>query len=137
MKMLEPLAKLLADSLASSDPKINDASFNAAWRAIALALFEYRRGNFTDVVDRLKQCSTYPNQAPSCAAISHVLLGMTWMHLGKTHEADAELALGRNLVENYFNKRLELSDDKSGKIQGWLTARVLLHEVEAASARQP
>ena len=135
--MLEPLAKLLVDSLASNDPKINDASFNAAWRAIALALFEYRRGNFTHVVDQLKQCSTYPNQAPSCAAISHVLLGMTWMHLGKTHEADAELTLGRNMVENYFNKRLELSDDKSGKIQGWLTARVLLHEVEANPARQP
>jgi len=35
MARLEPLAKLLVDSLASKDPAIND-SFNAAWRAFAL-----------------------------------------------------------------------------------------------------
>jgi eukaryotic-like serine/threonine-protein kinase len=44
MTMLDPLAKVLADVLASNDSAINDASFNAAWRAIALALLEYRRG---------------------------------------------------------------------------------------------
>ena len=59
------------------------------------------------------------------------------MHLGKTQEADTELTLGRSMIENYFNKRLELSDNKSGLIQGWLTARVLLREAEANSTRQP
>ncbi|HXT11581.1 MAG TPA: hypothetical protein VN873_08450 [Candidatus Angelobacter sp.] len=36
MKMLDPLGRSLADSLASVDLKINDASFYASWRALAL-----------------------------------------------------------------------------------------------------
>ncbi len=130
MKLLEPLAKLLFGSLASKDPKINDASFNAAWRSLALALLEYRKGNFTNAVELLKKCMTYPGQAPSCIATSHILLGMAWRQLDKADEADAELTLGRGMVENYFTKKLELSDNKSGMLQGWLTARVLLRESE-------
>jgi Flp pilus assembly protein TadD len=137
IKMLEPMAKLLADSLASHDPKINDASFNAAWRAISLTLFQYRQGNFTNAVGWLKKCSDYPGQAPSCAATTHILLGMAWMQLGKADEADAELKLGRRMVEDYFNKKLELSDNKSGLLQGWLMARIFLREAEMNPTRQP
>ena len=137
MKMLEPLAKLLADSLASNDPKINDASFYAAWRAIALALWEYRRGNFTAAADWLARCSNYPGQSPSCVATTHILLGMTWLQLDKAGEADDELQQGRELVGNYFNKKLELGDNKSGQLQGWLMARIFLREAEKTAPKPP
>jgi serine/threonine protein kinase len=130
MKMLDPLAKLLADSLASKDPQKNDASFYAAWRTIALALWEFRQGNFTTASDWLDKCAGYPGQAASCIATRHILLGWTLIKLGKTDKADAELSLGREMVENHFNKKLELGDNKSGQLQGWLMARIFLREAE-------
>ncbi len=135
MAMLEPLARVVTDSLASNDPAINDASFYAAWRALALALREYRRGNFTAAVDWLEKCSRYPGQAPSCVATTHILLGMAWIQLGKTQAAEAEVDLAREQVENLFAKKLELSDSKSGLLAGWLTARILLREAEQLAPR--
>jgi serine/threonine protein kinase len=130
MALLEPLAKLLTDSLASKDPAINDASFYAAWRSFALALREYRLGNFAAAENWLERCARYPSQAPSCVANTHILLGMARLHLGKTQAADTELKLGRKLVEDLFAKKLELSDSKSGLLAGWLTARILLREAD-------
>ena len=129
MTILEPLAKVLTDSLASKDPAIND-SFNAAWRTLALALLQYRQGNFTAVVDWLEECSSYPGQAPSCVATTHILRGMALIRLGKTQAAEAELDLGRKPVENLFARKLELNDSKSGLLAGWLMARILLHEAD-------
>jgi hypothetical protein len=127
---LEPLAKVLTDSLASRDPAINDASFNAAWRALALALLEYRRGNFTAAADWLEKCSAYPGQAPSCVTTTHILRGMAWIRLGETQAAEAELNLGRESIEDVFAKKLEIIDSKSGLLAGWLMARIFLREAE-------
>jgi eukaryotic-like serine/threonine-protein kinase len=134
MALRDPLAKLLSDSLDSKNPTVNDSSFNAAWRALALALLEYRRGNFTASADWLKRCSNYPGQAPSCITITHILSGMTWLQLGDAQAAETELNLGRKLVENHFAKKLELSDSKSGLLAGWLTAHILLREADELSS---
>lgn len=130
MEMLHLLAKLTADSLASKNPAINDAAFYAAWRAVALALFEYRQGNFTAAAAWLEKCSRYPNQAPACVTITHILSGMTWLQLGKIQEGEDKMRLGQKQVENYFTKKLEISGSESGLLAGWLTARVLLREAE-------
>jgi serine/threonine protein kinase len=138
MEMIHPLAKLTAESLASKDPAINDASFYAAWRAVALALYEYRRGNFAAAAEWLEKCSQFPNQAPACVTITHILRGMTCLQLGETHGGEAELNRGKKQVENYFTKKLEISGGESGLLAGWLTARVLLREAETLSSqRQP
>jgi hypothetical protein len=138
MTMLEPLAKVLTDSLASNDPAINDRAYSAAWRSLALALLEYRRGNFSAAEDRLQECSRYLGQAPSCAATTHILLGMVWTRLGKTHAAEAELKLGREPVEDVFAKKLEMSDSKSGYLAGWLMARIFLREADGlAPGKEP
>jgi len=131
MVMLNPLVKTLTDCLASDDPRINDSSFNAAWRSVALTLFEYRRGNFAAAADWLEKCSNYPNQAPSCITITHILSGMTYLQLGKTQAGKEELRVGRKLVENHFAKKLEINDSESGLLAGWLTARILLREADA------
>ena len=133
MSQLDPLAEMLADSLESNNPKINDGSFYAAWRAIALALWEYRQGNFATAVDWLKKCSSYPGQAQSCIATTHILMGMASLQQGQTDEADAELKAGREMVDNYFSKKLELTDNKTGQLQGWLMARIFLREAEKAA----
>jgi len=130
MNQLDPLAKMLADSLNSNDPKINDRSFYAAWRSIALALWEYRRGKFAASVDWLDKCSSYPSQPQSCVATKHILLGMASLQLGRTDEAESELIAGRLMIEHYFSKELELGNNKIGQLQGWLMARIFLREAD-------
>jgi hypothetical protein len=130
MQKMDPLGKILADSLASNDPKINGGTFYASWRAIALALLEYRRGDFTNAIHWLDQCSTYPGQAPSCVATTHILQGMALSRLGKDQEADAELKIGKQMVGEIFQKKLEWGDNRSGVLPGWLMARIFLREAD-------
>ena len=65
---------------------------------------------------------------------THILLGMTWLQLGKTQAGTDELRLARKQVENHFAKKLEISGSESGLLAGWLTARVLLREAEELSS---
>jgi serine/threonine protein kinase len=129
MAMLEPLAKLLRESLTSKDSAINDGSFYAAWRALALALHQYRLGNLAAAEDWLEKCARYPGPAPSCVATRHILRGMVWIREGRNQEGQAELNVARKQVESLFARRLEL-DSKAGLLAGWLMARVLITEAE-------
>ncbi len=133
MARLDPYAALLQESLRSTNRAINDASFYAAWRTFALALYDYRRGDFTSAATQLETCSRFPRQAPSCVALTHILAGMTWIQLGEPACADNRLEIGRKEVTDHFAKKLELSDSKSGLLAGWLTARILLREADELS----
>jgi hypothetical protein len=129
LKQLEPLRKIVAGSL--QNQTFNDGAVMAAWRAFALSMLDYRQGNFNAAVNELQICSNYPGQSPACIASAHILLSMALRQLGKISEADMELAQGRGMVQDRFQKKLEPGDNKTGRIEGWIEARVLLHEAEA------
>jgi hypothetical protein len=131
LKQVEPLERIVAGALGSHDPAINDHGLLAAWRAFALALLEYRRGNFDAAVNELHVCASFPGQSPACVAGTHLLLSMALRQSGSTGQADAELAQGRAMVEDRFQKKLEFGDDRTGRIQGWIVTPILLHEAES------
>jgi hypothetical protein len=131
---LEPLERIVANSLKSRDPAVNDRGLLAAWRSFALALLEYRRGEFEAALSELQRCSEYPGQSPACVAGTHLLLSMALRQSGKIDQADAELQLGRAMVEDRFQKKLEMGDNKIGKIQGWIETPIFLHEAEALAS---
>jgi hypothetical protein len=131
LQQLEPLARIVAAALKSRDPAINDGGVLSAWRAFALSLLNYRRGDFNAAVDELHRCSSYPLQSPACVAGSHLLLSMALRQLGSDEQADAELEQGRAMVQNRFQKKLESGDNKTGKIEGWIVTPILLHEAES------
>jgi hypothetical protein len=133
LKQLEPMERVVADALKSHDPAVNDHSVLAAWRTFALALLEYRRGDFNAAVSQLQECATYPGQSPACVASIHLLRSMALRQLGKVEQADLELEQGRAMVQNRFKKKLESGDDKTGKIEGWIATPILLHEAESLS----
>jgi serine/threonine protein kinase len=134
LKQLEPLAQVVADSLKTSAVGTNDNAVLVAWRMFALSLLEYRRGNFTVALDKLEVCSSFAHQSPACIAGTHLLRSMALNQLRKSDAAEAELKLGRAMVEDRFQKKLESGDDKTGKIQGWIMTPILLHEAESVSA---
>jgi hypothetical protein len=134
MKLMPPLEKLIADSLTSFDPKRNDNSWIlATWRAFALALLEYRRGDFVASMNWLERCSAYPDQTPSCVASVHILRSMNRFQGGDAASAKAELKIGKEMVDNVFRNTLELGDNKTGKLGGWIMARIFLREAENLS----
>jgi len=136
MKMLNPLGKIVQDSVESTDPKVNDGSFYAAWRTLALGLLEYRRGNFTAAAAWLDKCSQYPGQVCSCIARRHALASSVLFHLGKVQEGKVELTLAEEMIGEYFNHgKLGGGDNTSGHVQGWLQARVLLCEAETTEPK--
>ncbi|HEU5122910.1 MAG TPA: serine/threonine-protein kinase [Verrucomicrobiae bacterium] len=131
LEQLEPLERIVAASLKSRDPAINEGSLLSAWRAFALSMLYYRRGEFNAAVEELHLCSSFPNQSPACVAGSHLVLSMALRQLGRDEEADAELEQGRSMVNNRFQKKLESGDNKTGKIEGWIVTPILLHEAES------
>jgi hypothetical protein len=133
LEQLVPLERIVVDTLKSHDPAVNDQSLLAAWRTLALALLEYRRGNFSAAVSELQVCLNYQGQSPACIASSHLLLSMALHQLGKIERADLELEQGRTMVQNRFKQKLESGDDKTGRIQGWIVTPILLHEAESLS----
>jgi len=55
---------------------------------------------------------------------------MAFLQLRETEQADSELKQGRVMGEGRFHQKLELCDNKTGKIQGWIMAPIFLREAE-------
>jgi len=134
LKLMPPLEKIIVNSLTNYEPKENDNSWIlATWRTFALALLEYRRSNFGASNDWLDKCSAYPDQTPSCVASVHILRSMNLFQSGNVTQAETELAIGQEMVENRFRNKLELGDNKTGRLGGWIMARIFLREARDLS----
>jgi hypothetical protein len=134
MKMMPRLELLVVDSMKHYDPKANDNSWIlATWRCFALALLEYRRSNFTASMAWLDKCSAYPDQTPSCVASVHILRSMNLFQLGDMTRAETELATGQDMVDTHFLNKLEMGDNKTGRLGGWIMARIFLREARSLS----
>ena len=135
MRLMPQLEKLIADSLKDYNPRNYDNSWIlATWRTFALALLEYRRGNFTASMNWLDKCSAYHDQTPSCVASAHILRSMNQFQLGNVTTATSELKIGQEEVEIIFRKKLDLGDNKTGKLAGWIMARIFLREAKNLEA---
>ena len=117
------MTKAQADAEAAGD------GFMAAWRAVSLALWEYRRGNFTEAVAWGQRCLNYReyNNAPRTAT-ARAILAMSYEQMGREDEARAEVVLARDIVEAKFQKRLDRGTPIQGFWFDWVFARILLRE---------
>lgn len=131
MKALEPFARLVANSLVTYSPRENEGRYYlAAWRTLALGLWEYRRGDYTSCLDWLRKCSRYQDQSASCVVGVHLLGSMAQQQLGRAETANAELKAGQAMVEEYFSKKLQIGTEKEGRLAGWIMNAIFLREAE-------
>jgi eukaryotic-like serine/threonine-protein kinase len=121
----------VANSLRNHDATQSEGGLLVAWRALALAMLEYRRGNFSEALNDLDLCKNCQGQSPACVAGSHLLRSMALRQLGKVDSADEELEKGRSMVQGWLQKKLEIGDDKTGRIQGGIVTPILQHEAES------
>ncbi|HLP78854.1 MAG TPA: serine/threonine protein kinase, partial [Candidatus Paceibacterota bacterium] len=137
VRLLEPLVALAKRSLAQSSPDVH----GDAWRAFALSLFEYRRGNFSDAIVWGEKSLGYAEPTPSRVAMSHLVLALAHCRLHHAEAARSELALGRKPVEEKLPNGLEggLSEGSApfGFWHDWLHAYLLLREATECTEISP
>jgi eukaryotic-like serine/threonine-protein kinase len=135
IQSLEPLAAVVRQSIAGVASHDAKETYMVAWRAFAMALFEYRRGDFTNAVAWSQKCLGYSDATPTRIAMCHLILALAYDQLRQPDAARSELALGRKLVEVKFPNGLEeitdLGSDTTGIWHDWVMAYLLLREALA------
>jgi eukaryotic-like serine/threonine-protein kinase len=131
VRSLEPMVALAKQSFDKPGRDIH----SLAWRAFALSLFEYRRGDFASAITWGQRSLSYSDPAASRIAMSHIVLAMAHCQMHQSDAARAELALGRKQVKQKLPNGLEgglaEGNASSGFWHDWLLAYLLLHEATA------
>jgi hypothetical protein len=127
LQSLAAPAQTVEKSLASSDPGADAGSGEAPWRWVALALMEYRRGDWAKAA---AWCQSLPSADTNPARLANVrlILALCSQHLGKSGEAVAALKQGREMVEGKFHTGLTAGSDADGYWFDWAMAQILLRE---------
>jgi len=126
IEALAPVAEATAQSLTEADA--DGDAFKAAWRAVSLALFEYRRGNYTKAAEWCRRCLAYPEYNAPRTATARVILAMSCRQLGRVDEAYSELGGGREIIENKYKSWADRGTPVQGFWFDWGLARILLRE---------
>jgi serine/threonine protein kinase len=136
IQSLEPLAQVAEKSFTdeASSPSITNSHL-FAWRAFALSLFEYRRGNYPGAIRWGEKSLANADNRPTCIAMSHTVMAMAYHQLNQPEPAQAELAIVRKTVKTTLPNRLDnglpIGDDPSGLWYDWVETYLLLREATA------
>jgi eukaryotic-like serine/threonine-protein kinase len=134
LKQLEPLVKLLQSSVAQNGPEVEKNNTVTPWQPLALSLYEYRCGNFTNVIVWGQKCLDYSLPTPPRTVMAHIILAMAYSRLNQPENARVELAAGPELIEKRLpdgpEKIVDLGDASTGLWHDWVIAYLLLHEAE-------
>jgi hypothetical protein len=134
LQKLEPLVKLLQSSVAQNGPEVAKNNNVIPWQPLALSLFEYRCGNFTNVIVWGQKFLDYSLPTPTSTAMAHIVLAIAYSRLNQPENARLELAAGREPIEKRLpdgpETIVELGDASTGLWHDWVIAYLLLHEAE-------
>ncbi|MEY4387401.1 MAG: hypothetical protein RLY20_2684 [Verrucomicrobiota bacterium] len=129
LRQLEPFSELAGKSLEISSEK-PDLDV-AAWRAMALALYEYRRGNYRQAMNWTERSTDYDRSVASRNASVRLISVMANHRLGTSNPASPDLDLARSSVETTFSLGLSTPRKWDGYWFDWVIARILLREAQA------
>jgi hypothetical protein len=117
---------LEAWALVATQPTADES--RAAWRAVSLSLYEYRRGH--DIAAR-QWAEEAMNPAPANSvrtATAQVIEALALQRMGQGSEADRCLREGHATIEGVFRKGLSQGNGDAGFWFDWVFAEILLQE---------
>ena len=132
IQSLEPLVAVAEKTFRGSSSQSPASGYIFAWRAFALSRFAYRCGNYDTAIQWGKKSLAYPDNRPTCQAMSHAILALAYNKLNQSDSARAELAKVREMVRtklaNGLGKGLPISTDQAGLWHDWVECSILLNE---------
>jgi len=100
--------------------------------AMALALLEYRRGDYPKAIEWCQQCLGCTEYNAARTALARVIQALACQQLQQKDKARTELALGRDLINSRFADGLSVGSTSQGFWFDWVFARILLAEADAS-----
>lgn len=132
---LQPTARAIQETI-PRDEAAGD-TFRASWQSLALALWAYRNGAPDEAVAWARRCLGYPGLNVPRAASARLLVHLGLRRRGSSPEAEAQLALARELVQGMPSAKGERGSPVQGFWFDRAFAEILLAEAEAGeSARR-
>jgi len=135
--LLLPLNKsqieILKPMAAAAEKQMHAVSrdHRSEWTFMPFCLWQYRCGNYESAIQWCRNAQAQSQKFPCSDAIIHSVLAMAYFQNGQTNEACAELAQGRQLIEEKFKTGLDHGRPGSGFWYDWVYARHLAQEASA------
>ena len=102
IQALRPIADRTAEA-SSQDAEVGDF-FEAAWRAMSVALYEFRRGNYSGAVTWCDRCLSHADtNAPRTVAVK-AIRAMAYHMMARNPDARSELQEAISLMEAKYRK---------------------------------
>ena len=131
-----------ADMLAALGPSLKVAASNlqgdshmVAWRTFAVALMDFRRGEYTEAADWAGRCIDSKNKNPAREASARLLRAMAWFRFGKAEDARAELETACRIMDDHFAGQVQARDASDIFWFDWVNSRIFRREAEAMIGR--
>jgi tetratricopeptide (TPR) repeat protein len=126
---LAPLADLALKAVPVGTPTAAEEPWPGAiaWRCSSLALWSYRRGDYSGAVGWSQRCLASEYVDPALAATANAILAMSRWQLGQVQDASQAFALSRNLADGYGDH---------GSWFDWTLGRILMNEAAALIEKQ-
>ncbi|NLX26963.1 MAG: hypothetical protein GXY61_13570 [Lentisphaerae bacterium] len=132
---LEPLGDILRQSVDNVRIWSTWDAYLHAWRVWALALLEYRLGNYEDAASWSRENLMSRDSTPSRAAMDHIILAMSLYQAGSVEESLDQLQSGKNMIATGLpyglSRVVEVGSNTEGFWWDWVAARILLLEAES------
>ena len=126
------------------EPQINAVRDNANvddhWYCFNAGLLDYRRGNYTNAARACRRSLGYANATYMSRVFAQILLAMSNFQLGRTNEANVELAYVRETVDQNFRDGAHALAGTAAQpttFFDWEAARVLLREAVGLVGNTP
>jgi hypothetical protein len=123
------LTELAARPSIKADEGPEIVAFREAWRAISLALLEYRRGDYAKAIEWCRSSLACRQDIPVRTGTARMILAMSLRQRNEHEEALSELDEARKIIEGGFDAGLKGGRWDRGLWFDWVFARVLLREV--------
>ncbi len=132
LALLKPLERVAENSLMDKQAASRESPVMLAWRAQAVAMFYYRRGNWSAASQWAQRCLGYPDNTTNRIAMAYAVLAMSEHRLNSADGGTA-LEAARAIIDTRFPNHTigaGIPDDTSGFWNDWITSLLLYQEAE-------